>query len=76
MTSENEIRIFLRTDIRSMEQQLLHQRKAKIMTTVASLLVARKKGILLSTKMTFTLAQYLRTFYVKDRRPLSVIGPL
>jgi hypothetical protein len=60
-----------------MEQQLLHQRKAKIMTTIASLLlVARKKVILLSTKMTFTLAQYLRTFYVKDRRPLSVIGPL
>jgi hypothetical protein len=29
----------------------------------------KKKGISLSTKMTFTLAQYLRIFYVKDRRP-------
>jgi hypothetical protein len=59
------------------EQQLLHQRKAKIMTIIASLLVvARKNAFLLSTKMTFTLAQYLRTFYVKDRRPPSVIGPL
>jgi hypothetical protein len=59
------------------EQQLLHQRRAKIITTIASLLVvARKKGILLSTKMTFTLAQYLRLFYVMDRWPLSVIGPL
>jgi hypothetical protein len=29
----------------------------------------KKNGILLSTKMTFTLVQYLRIFYVKERRP-------